>query len=236
VQVGELTIEGVTAEHPFWCPRRGSWVPIGELREGEQVLCWLGAADAGERPITSIEIITHVDDVEVYTLSVEGEHNYFAESVLVHNKMGGIALIDVVDVACEDDRLVLRMETIDVPTRGVFNLWETGSADGWNEEHELPIVDSSPHEWWSNFEVALEHSVVPADLVSGQNTVFQCGVHDVQPVMTFMARIYQFNDTTLADCWIWTTHEGGIEQVKSGEASSPQPITDAADVLGCTER
>ena len=78
--------EGVTAEHPFYQPDTNSWIPVDELREGDQILI----SQDGQ---THLDYILDVEakrlrrPVDVYNLSVEGpEHNYFANGVLVHNK------------------------------------------------------------------------------------------------------------------------------------------------------
>ena len=81
VEVGERVIQGVSAEHPFWSD--GRWVPAGELREGDPVHVWNGV-EATERGIT--RIVDQPGIVEVFNLTVAGEHTYFAEGILVHNK------------------------------------------------------------------------------------------------------------------------------------------------------
>ena len=84
IQAGEHVIEGVSSEHPFWNPERREWVKAAQLKVGEPVLVWLGADEARVLPITAIDLLD--GDAEVFNLSVEGEENYFAENILVHNK------------------------------------------------------------------------------------------------------------------------------------------------------
>ncbi|MEN0064613.1 MAG: Hint domain-containing protein [Myxococcota bacterium] len=82
VEAGELVIEGVSPEHPFWDVKGQRWVRADELHEGTALWAWIGA-DAREQPITRI---VRGEGAEVFNLTVDGEHNYFAEGLLVHNK------------------------------------------------------------------------------------------------------------------------------------------------------
>ena len=79
------TIE-VTPEHPFWVDRGGTfagpgWLKAGELRIGDQ-LRTAGGADA-----TVVSLRYHVERVEVYTLTLGSNHDFFVGDarVLVHN-------------------------------------------------------------------------------------------------------------------------------------------------------
>jgi hypothetical protein len=83
VQAGELVVEGVTATHPFWNPVDKVWRAAGELVEGTPVLGWIGA-DAQRLDVAAVQRVP--GSVPVFNLSVDGEQNYFAEGILVHNK------------------------------------------------------------------------------------------------------------------------------------------------------
>jgi uncharacterized protein YdaT len=80
-----LSIDGilVTPEHPFWIVDRGEWVKAGELKRGDILL----------RDNGGFQIVKHIfhirSGVEVFNMTVEGVHNYFAGGVLVHNKQVG---------------------------------------------------------------------------------------------------------------------------------------------------
>jgi hypothetical protein len=79
---GYLSIDGlfVTDEHPFWVVSRGAWVRAGDIRGGDVLL-----RDNGNWQ--TVRGVAHIsNEAEVYNMEVEGEHNYFAGSVLVHNK------------------------------------------------------------------------------------------------------------------------------------------------------
>jgi len=84
VAAGELVIDGVTAEHPFWDPSSRTWRKAAELVQGGQVWGWLGAGDAQALALT--EVSRRAEEAEIFNLTVEGEHCYFAEGLLVHNK------------------------------------------------------------------------------------------------------------------------------------------------------
>jgi hypothetical protein len=83
VVVGDVAIDGVTGEHPFYDPERGRWVPASALAPGSAVVVRTATG-------TVPGVISAVDwrdaTAEVYNLSVDGPETYFAEGVLVHNK------------------------------------------------------------------------------------------------------------------------------------------------------
>jgi len=83
----ELTLAGgrtlkVSANHPLFVPARADWVPAGELRRGDGV-----AALAGGRlaPVMIEEIAARVEDADVFDLTIETTHAYFAGGILAHN-------------------------------------------------------------------------------------------------------------------------------------------------------
>lgn len=79
-----LDIDGliVTGEHPIWTDG-GGWKHARDITEGDAFL-----NDKDEIKIVR-RIIVVLDPIEVYNLEVEGQHNYFAGGVLVHNKKVG---------------------------------------------------------------------------------------------------------------------------------------------------
>jgi hypothetical protein len=86
--VGLLTLSDgtalrVTANHPIYSPSDDRYRPAGALGAHDQVLS-MHAGGAGVGEIAAYEADVAVDTV--YNISVSGEHNYFAEGVLVHNK------------------------------------------------------------------------------------------------------------------------------------------------------
>jgi hypothetical protein len=233
VQAGELVIEGVTDEHPFWIPADQVWRDAADLRAGMGVLAWLGQHDAKVLAIAAPTPTRHAESVAVYTLSVEGpEHNFFAEGILVHNKGFSGTLIDTVDFACVDGAFVLSIQTVGWTGSGRFNLWETGNASGWDEEHPISSVDYDPNMWWDFLQVTLPSNIAPTDFVPGENTVFDCGVHDIDPVMTWMARV---TDTTGvdADCWLQATDPNGIAALQSGDGPTNNPMSNPEDIASC---
>ena len=79
------TIE-VTPEHPFWVDRGSNfagpgWLKAGELRIGDQL------RTAGGAEATVVALRYHVERVEVYTLTLGANHDFFVGTarVLVHN-------------------------------------------------------------------------------------------------------------------------------------------------------
>ena len=66
-----------TANHPFYL--NGGWVRADQLKVGD-VLTTL----SGNLSISRLD--TEHSDESVYNLEVDGQHNYFAGGILVHNK------------------------------------------------------------------------------------------------------------------------------------------------------
>jgi hypothetical protein len=91
VRFGELALPGVTLAHPVWDCASSTWRPAGDL-DGAVALAWVPGADARDAAHTRT---VRVDGpVVVHNISVEGEENYFAEGVLVHNKSNPDILVD----------------------------------------------------------------------------------------------------------------------------------------------
>ena len=67
-----------TSNHPFYS--NGDWVDAGELSVGDKIL----HVDGLEHTVESIE--NYDDTIDVYNIEVDGNHNYYAENYLVHNK------------------------------------------------------------------------------------------------------------------------------------------------------
>lgn len=69
-----------TAEHPVLIKGKG-WVSAEELEEGDL------AQDINANPmvVKSVKVVS-TEPTKVYNLSIEGNHNYYANKILVHNK------------------------------------------------------------------------------------------------------------------------------------------------------
>jgi hypothetical protein len=68
----------LTAQHPIWID--GEWRKASALQRGMHLMAETGEASL----VTSVE--HRFGTTQVYDLSVEAPHNYFADGVLVHNK------------------------------------------------------------------------------------------------------------------------------------------------------
>lgn len=98
--VGEVRVHGrrllSTEEHPFFDASKGRYVE-GATIDGDTALVTLPHPDAPAQLRTDEVLgsfmaeayVPSVAEAEVYDLTVERDHNYFAEGVLVHNKSGG---------------------------------------------------------------------------------------------------------------------------------------------------
>ena len=79
----------VTANHPIYLPDQQRYADAGELA-GDERLLTLTASTQTSSVISGAFQASAADPVTVYNITVAGEHNYFAEGVLVHNKSGAV--------------------------------------------------------------------------------------------------------------------------------------------------
>jgi hypothetical protein len=77
----------VTSNHPVYLPDQQRYADAGELKGDERLLS-LSATTQTSSLIAGAFQASATDTVTVYNITVDGEHNYFAEGVLVHNKSG----------------------------------------------------------------------------------------------------------------------------------------------------
>jgi hypothetical protein len=89
VAAGEITLRGVTESHPFWDDTAKEWVRADALSLRSSLLVTMPGAGAPRAlRVTGLRAGPVPAPVEVFNLEVAGaEHNYFAEGILVHNKM-----------------------------------------------------------------------------------------------------------------------------------------------------
>jgi len=72
----------VSANHPLFVPARNDWVAAGELRVGDE----LAVLAEGKLASVAIKVVANrAVDIDVFDLTVETTHAYFAGSVLAHN-------------------------------------------------------------------------------------------------------------------------------------------------------
>ena len=146
----------------------------------------------------------------------------------------GPTLMTYLEYGCVDlDTWKFSVETQGWTNGGLVNMWETGAPSGWNEEHTLESFEQGADNTWDHLERTLQDEATPSGLQQDVNSVFTCGEHDADPVMTYMIRIYDTSDA-LADCWILATDPTGVATVMSGGAPNMVPITDPSDIMGCT--
>ena len=72
----------VSANHPLFVPARGDWVVAGDLRAGDQVAV---LTEARLEPVAVARIANRAVDIDVFDLTIEATHAYFAGGVLAHN-------------------------------------------------------------------------------------------------------------------------------------------------------
>ncbi len=72
----------VSANHPLFVPARNDWVAAGALRAGDE----LGVLADGKLASVAIKVVANrAVDIDVFDLTVETTHAYFAGGVLAHN-------------------------------------------------------------------------------------------------------------------------------------------------------
>ena len=81
--------------HPYYV--EGEWVRVKDLKRGDKLLDKSGNAVA----VKSIKRIE--DPLTVYNMEVDGQHNYFANGFLVHNKAGDYKHSDTGMDSARDD-------------------------------------------------------------------------------------------------------------------------------------
>ncbi len=112
----------------------------------------------------------------------------------------------------------------------IVNAWETGNPDGWNEEHTMPSDNFGPLNSFDVVRRTLAPGAANVNFMGDFNTVFACGVHDTQPVMTYAIRIYDMH-REYVDCAIFSTHgQEGIDMVFSGRAPARNPVSKASEI------
>ncbi|NCG18529.1 MAG: hypothetical protein GWP91_05910 [Rhodobacterales bacterium] len=148
--------------------------------------------------------------------------------------------IDLVEYpSCAGDTWTYYAETIAwTDGNNIVNAWETGVDGGYNDEHTMPSVDFDAAGGWDVIQRDLMGGVAFADAAEDVNTVFACGVHDIDPTMTFAIRVYDL-DGNMGDCAVFSsdTNNGGIDDVYGGMAPEINPVTAAAEIsaANCSE-
>jgi len=71
----------VTEMHPYYV--EGEWIRVRDLKKGDKLLNQSGHTV----PVKSLKRIE--ESITVYNMEVEGQHNYFANGILVHNGKSG---------------------------------------------------------------------------------------------------------------------------------------------------
>lgn len=71
-----------TPDHKIFVVGRG-FVEAGELKAGDELVCLHSAAAFAQEPVLRVTPLPY--GAEVYDLTVDGEHEFFANGILVHN-------------------------------------------------------------------------------------------------------------------------------------------------------
>jgi hypothetical protein len=93
IQLVTGTIIKATPEHPFFV--EGSWINASELKEGMKLL----SSELNKVVILSINEEILPNEIDVFNLNIQDNHNYFAENILVHNDYNSTTGKQQLDIA-----------------------------------------------------------------------------------------------------------------------------------------
>jgi hypothetical protein len=119
-------------------------------------------------------------------------------------------MITAVQAECPDaDTFAITVETNFSVGDALVNIWEVNAgATGWDEEHALvgaPVAGAAGDDIvWSLAD--------DGAWVSGTETLFSCGVHDVSDAMVYVARVFDA-DGVYEDCAAWGGDTSNIDEV-----------------------
>jgi hypothetical protein len=133
-------------------------------------------------------------------------------------------------------------ETMGWTGGSTYNSWETGNVNGWNEEHSLLSIAYAPDQSSDTLQRTLTalgdtdgDGYSDGEYVEDVSTLFSCGVHDVDPVMTYAIRVYDLSGN-FADCGIWATDSGGVAEVLADPSGGWfNPVSAATEIADCVE-
>lgn len=102
---GRLTLVGgrgllLTESHPIYLANRAAYVAAGEVAAGDEALVWEDSPASAPR-LSRVRVLQPLlagsELATVFDITVEGEHNYFADGVLVHNKSppAGVLILEL---------------------------------------------------------------------------------------------------------------------------------------------
>lgn len=209
ITVGERLIAGVSGEHPFWSD--GAWVAARSLQVGSPVHVWNGVETSESRIVV---ILDEAGPVEVFNITVEGEETYFAEGVLVHNKLvhnKSPGHTGRFDTARDDTGLVelIYGETrdLDDTLRGTYSVWSRDTAtQELTCEFSYPTIGVSPHEGCAECEYAWS-----VEFSEGSTTAGDCsdlGLEDGATITALGGPLYQGVGLGWADEWMIEADDG----------------------------
>jgi hypothetical protein len=76
-----------TENHPFYVVNLADWREASQLKRGDQLL-------ASSRNLVKLDAITEeLGNFDVYNIETEGDHNYYASDILVHNCTLGTSIV-----------------------------------------------------------------------------------------------------------------------------------------------
>ena len=149
---------------------------------------------------------------------------------------GGTTTADAVILAaqasCPDDATFqIMIETNFSVGDAILNIWEVNAgATGWDEEHALvgaPTAGAAGDDvTWALTDDGM--------WMSGTETLFSCGTHDVSGAMVYVARAFDA-DGVYEDCAAWGGDASNIDEVLAtpeggGDVTSYNGVTDAAQI------
>jgi len=79
--------------------------------------------------------------------------------------------------------------------------YQTGSTNGWDENHPIASYDFDADGWWDNLYLEVSIVSAPADVVDGETTLYECSTARTDS-LTAQLVIYDTNNAEV-DCAVW---------------------------------
>ena len=150
------------------------FIPLEDVKKGDLLLTY----DGTEEVVESIEFVPSTEDV--YNLEVSGNHNYYAERILVHNKLGSYKGRDATTRAAVIADIEAWQSTIDAMDLlsqraqaliSPYGLQQETSEDIYKEGQRSQRQDYSTQKSSAEFQVGksgLTSSAATQNLITGQ--------------------------------------------------------------------
>lgn len=146
---------------------------------------------------------------------------------------GATTIQEITAPHCDGGDIVFQVRTQGwTNNESLVNIWEQGSVDRWNEEHDLPSVDHGELGWWDELEQRVEAGASTYD--RNEASLYACDGDEVGHANVYAIRVYDV-DGNLADCAIF--HQGfasggddRVDEILDDPTGAHNPVSDASEI------